>query len=81
MLLIFINVQRPSILLVTYGVKNKAPSVLAKALILISELKTSYNYVSSTYLTCQWKVASFEIKKDNESLSVSANKISKQQRD
>lgn len=53
MLLIFINVQRPSILLVTYGVKNKAPSVLAKALILISELKTSYNYVSSTYLTCQ----------------------------
>lgn len=53
MLLIFINVQRPSILLMIYGVKNKDPSMLAKALILISELKVSYIHASAAYLTCQ----------------------------
>lgn len=53
MLLIFINVQRPSTLLIIHGVENKAPSMLAKALLLISELKASYIHACSTYLTCQ----------------------------
>lgn len=53
MLLIFINVQRSSILLIIYGVKNQGPSVFAKALILISELKVSYIYASAAYSTCQ----------------------------